>query len=128
MSTLACVDDGHRHEQAGADDTSAMHVQPVSEAVGDALIRAAREGDMIALQHSLAVLSPENTAHCVCSAGGITPLMWAADRGHIDVVRALLAAGADATAEDDQGDTALDYATSCAHDDIAQLLRASSRQ
>ena len=42
-------------------------------------------------------------------AGGLTPLMAAAQRGQADVVKALLKAGADPSIKDAQGRSALDY-------------------
>jgi ankyrin repeat protein len=41
---------------------------------------------------------------------GITPLLFAAGRGHVDVVRLLLERGADIEARNEQGGTALHYA------------------
>ena len=34
---------------------------------------------------------------------GQTPLHWASDKGHLDVVKALVASGADVTAKDNVG-------------------------
>lgn len=92
------------------------------ESARDAVIGAAREGDVRALALALAALPPPAGVNDVRSPGGVTPLMWAADGGHADAVQALLDAGADADAADDEGDTALQYAQGCGHEDIAQLL------
>jgi len=53
---------------------------------------------------------------------GLTLLHWAADRGHIGVCDILLKAGANPELEDEDEQTPLDYATTCEHDDIIQLL------
>jgi ankyrin repeat protein len=53
---------------------------------------------------------------------GITPLMWATNRGHLDIVKALLKAGADVNARDRQRDnknTVLMYASDL---DMIKLL------
>jgi ankyrin repeat protein len=45
----------------------------------------------------------------------MTPLHYAADRGQVDLVRLLLEHGADVTALDDDGQTAMDVAETCEH-------------
>jgi ankyrin repeat protein len=51
-----------------------------------------------------------------------TALMWAAERGHTDLVRSLLDQGSDVNATNDFGDTALDGAAALGHIEIARLL------
>jgi hypothetical protein len=51
-----------------------------------------------------------------------TALMWAAERGHIDIVKSALASGSDVNAHDDFGYTALDGAAMLGHIDIVELL------
>lgn len=53
---------------------------------------------------------------------GLTPLMRAADRGHLDVVDALLDYGANLQLTDEDGNTALHYAAICGHAIIAGVL------
>lgn len=54
---------------------------------------------------------------------GTSPLMKAAESGHQEVVKLLLAKGASPKLKDKEGDTALDYATSGKFGGIAKLLR-----
>ncbi|KAF6776175.1 hypothetical protein AHF37_04470 [Paragonimus kellicotti] len=53
---------------------------------------------------------------------GMTPLHWAADRGHHDIIATLLAYSADVHAVDHDGQTPLHYACSCGHVTSAKLL------
>jgi hypothetical protein len=92
-----------------------------------AVLAAARTGDTPGLQRALAALSPA-ALNGVASPGGVTPLMWAADGGHVEAARVLLDAGADAAARDDGGDTALDYATGCGHAAVADMLREQQQR
>ena len=56
-------------------------------------------------------------------AHGRTPLYWASSQGHLEVVRALLAAGADVNRSDNYGFTPLSVALAFNHTQIADLLR-----
>ncbi len=42
---------------------------------------------------------------------GMTPLLWATDREHIDIVQTLLEAGSNVNAQDWEGSSALHYGT-----------------
>ncbi|KAL5723910.1 hypothetical protein ACHQM5_007244 [Ranunculus cassubicifolius] len=53
---------------------------------------------------------------------GRTPLHWAVDCGHTDIVELLLAKNADVDAKDNEGQTPLHYAAMCDREDIAELL------
>ncbi len=53
----------------------------------------------------------------------ITPLHWAAARGHRDMAELLLKKGADANAKDSKGQTPLDWAKGLKHQEVAELLR-----
>ncbi len=54
---------------------------------------------------------------------GSTVLMVAASEGYIDVVELLIDAGADVTARDNNGQTALDLAMQGDHSEVAELLK-----
>ena len=60
----------------------------------------------------------------VRQAGGWRPLHEAARRGHAEMVAALLAAGAEAGAGNDEGITALSLAEAEGHSEAAKLLKA----
>jgi len=51
-----------------------------------------------------------------------TPLMWAADRGQIDIVDLLIQAGANVNSQDNEGMTPLHYAAMCEYANIITLL------
>ncbi|XP_039624673.1 histone-lysine N-methyltransferase EHMT2 isoform X2 [Polypterus senegalus] len=54
--------------------------------------------------------------------GGWTPIIWAAEHKHIDVIRALLARGADVTLQDKERNICLHWASFAGSADIAELL------
>lgn len=54
--------------------------------------------------------------------GASTPLMEAAQEGHLDLVRYLLESAADVHAQTQTGDTALTYACENGHTDVADFL------
>ena len=56
---------------------------------------------------------------------GMTPLMAAASKGFVDVVEALLEAGADAKAEAKGGTSAIQQAEKGGHAEVARVLRAA---
>jgi ankyrin repeat protein len=53
---------------------------------------------------------------------GTTALMWSAYQGHTEIVKLLLAKGADKDAKDRYGWTALAFATEGRHPEIIELL------
>ncbi|KAF6136196.1 hypothetical protein GIB67_001605 [Kingdonia uniflora] len=53
---------------------------------------------------------------------GRTPLHWAVDRGHFDMVDLLLRKDADVNAKDNEGQTPLHYAAMCDREAVAEFL------
>lgn len=83
------------------------------------LFGAAEEGDAAAVARALAAGASADER---LSKGGETPLMRAAARGHEDVVRVLLDAGADACARRADGFTPLILAVFFGHEGVVRLL------
>jgi cytohesin len=70
------------------------------------------------------VLLSAGAATEVHHGGGVTPLMMAARYHHRPFVQALLDAGANPNATDDEGFTAMDWASAGGHGDVVAQLRA----
>ena len=60
--------------------------------------------------------------------GNRTALYWAAEKGHVDAVKTLIKLGADVTAQDEDGQTAVHVATSFGHTDVVDLLKVHDVQ
>ena len=54
---------------------------------------------------------------------GVTPLLWAAWKGHKEVAELLIANGADVNAKNEDGETPLDFTKQTKQKAIADLLR-----
>jgi hypothetical protein len=84
-----------------------------------ALLEAAADGDAASAAALLASGASADARH---APGGDTPLMRAARRGHMEVARVLLDAGADASAQRADDFTPLILAVFYGHETIARLL------
>ena len=80
-------------------------VHPRQDSLGSLLHSAAEDGDLGLLEYLLRQEVDVN----VSTSWGLTPLMAAAERGHTDVIKRLLVAGAHVHACDEDGRTALFY-------------------
>jgi len=83
------------------------------------LHKAARTGDLVLLQSELKRGADPNLR----DRSGRTPLIYAADQGHLDAARALLKAGADPNLLARGWGSALETAERNGHNDIAAMLR-----
>ncbi|HEX8355038.1 MAG TPA: ankyrin repeat domain-containing protein, partial [Pyrinomonadaceae bacterium] len=99
--------------------TRAFPPEKHQKADARALFGAAEDGDAAAVARLLAAGAP---ADARLTHGGETPLMRAAARGHEDVARVLLDAGADASAQRADGFTPLILAVFFGHEGVVRLL------
>ena len=88
------------------------------------LQKAARSGDATLL--SIVLDSSSLAAIDVADENGRSPLLIASSLGHLDVVKALVAAGANLDAEDLNGQTAQSLATASEFRDVAEFLASSA--
>lgn len=99
------------------------HIHPDAYySIFSAISHAAWRGDNDATM-SLLRLNP-NAAH-LTERTGMTPLHWAAKRGHREVAASLLAHGAEVNVKDSKGGTPLHRAAGESRKDIAELLLAN---
>lgn len=102
-----------------ARSTGVMHVLRSLE--GDGIFEACRNGDLERVRSVVKRKPALATAHD--SEYGATPLHWAAQAGHTEVVSFLLSAGANRTALNGAGETALDVAERSRQPEVAVLLQ-----
>ena len=78
-----------------------------------------REGN---IQEALALVHSDHTVLDRVDEEGVSGLLWACDRGFVELVKELLNAGADIEQRDSSGLTPLHYACMCDHLELARLL------
>jgi hypothetical protein len=98
---------------------NAVQADPQKKEEKRAMFVAAEKGDATA---TASLLASGARADARLSKGGETPLMRAAARGHLEVARLLLDAGADASARRADGFTPLILAVFFGHEQIVSLL------
>jgi acyl-CoA-binding protein len=116
---------GDDYMAAGADGTA-----PPDDDATHPLHVAAREGDVGELERLILGFAPEgggdeaaaSAAVNSVDSSGQTPLHLAADRGHLDAIRALVKAGADVSAQDHDGIGVLQAAVIGGHVECCRLL------
>jgi len=80
-----------------------------------------REGNTERLQELLKNVDPNDLN--TLDENGLGMIHWASDRGNIDILKIILnAKGIDIDLQDNEGQTALFYASSCGHKTCVQLL------
>ncbi|KAK1290787.1 Acyl-CoA-binding domain-containing protein 1 [Acorus calamus] len=84
----------------------------------DAIHASAREGEL----DNLTTYLENGVSVNLRDSEGRTPLHWAVDRGHQDVVELLIGKQADVNAMDNEGQTPLHYAVMCERGAIAEFL------
>jgi len=94
------------------------------------LCRAARDGEIDAVESLLAEKTPTDMPPSASSAdkgktSGMTPLLWASERGHTAAVKALIRADAMLLARDPYSMTPLHWAAARGHKDVIRLLVAA---
>ncbi|OEH80246.1 acyl-binding domain-containing protein [Cyclospora cayetanensis] len=100
------------NEGAAADDST--------QSKGDAFCCQVASGDTKAVE---AALRENRSLVSATGDGGMTALHFAADRGHLDIAKMLLAHGADVNYQDDLGETPLHVAIAAEQMDMVALLR-----
>ncbi|GAA5936582.1 uncharacterized protein JCM15063_001927 [Sporobolomyces koalae] len=115
--------DKHKKEQAVS--VSQIQTDFVDEAPPSRLHDLALEGDAQALEAFLKTSQGSASQIDERDSYGYSALHLATDRGHLDSVKVLLAHGADKTATDEDGNTALGLARLADHEDLVSLLSAA---
>ncbi|CAI0397477.1 unnamed protein product [Linum tenue] len=114
--------DGHSSDSRGpmgpVFSTFVYEEESGNELKMDAVHAYAREGDADNLLKSINDDVSVNSK----DSEGRTPLHWAVDRGHLNIVELLAGRNADINAKDNEGQTALHYAAVCEREGIAEFL------
>jgi hypothetical protein len=90
-----------------------------------AVWRSAMEGNVDLIQQAIALQPKVGFDLNAVTAGGLTALVFAAQKGHLEVAKLLLDAGVDVNVQDKQGSTALDWAVYHKHQPVVDVLLAS---
>lgn len=111
------------HYKSGGVRVSKMAPSCLDHALGSrdhvpifAAVKDGRNDLVMSILHT----SPEHVH--LTDENNMTPLHWAADRGHSDIISTLLAHSATVNALDNDGQTPLHYACSCGHLTCCKLL------
>eukprot|EP00192_Tetraselmis_astigmatica_P003489 CAMPEP_0117675654 /NCGR_PEP_ID=MMETSP0804-20121206/15730_1 /TAXON_ID=1074897 /ORGANISM="Tetraselmis astigmatica, Strain CCMP880" /LENGTH=579 /DNA_ID=CAMNT_0005484691 /DNA_START=367 /DNA_END=2106 /DNA_ORIENTATION=+ len=124
---------GSESRRAAGGESSAPEAAPEdTEGLYEALCRAARDGrhDLVAalLDKGAPTDLPQangSSPGLEAKNHGMTPLLWGAERGHVEVVKALLNYKADLGAVDPFRMTALHWCSARGHNDIVSMLVAA---
>ncbi|GAA5912185.1 uncharacterized protein JCM6883_000590 [Sporobolomyces salmoneus] len=98
----------------------------VDEAPPSRLHDLSIDGDVAGLEAFLSTSEGESTQIDQRDSYGYSALHLATDRGNLEVVKILIARGADKDAKDEDGNTPLDLARLAEHDSIVTLLLSSN--
>jgi hypothetical protein len=79
-----------------------------------------------AQRSNITALLKDGADLCVRYGPGNTALHFAAEKGHIDVVKELLVRGADPTSSNDEGKTPSDFARATGNSEVSKLLEAAA--
>ena len=99
--------------------TTIAAVLLVGTASADPIHDTAFDGDLAGVQAELDKGADVNAKN----ESGVTPLLWAAWKGHKEVAELLIANGADVNAKNEDGETPLDFTKQTKQKAIADLLR-----
>ena len=109
---------------ASMDVQIVLSSEPQLHEVADELLASAEQGQVEVVRSLLAANPVCDDRHPVCDDKhhGMTALMLASQKGHLEIVSLLLKARADVNLRNNAGDTALALASQEAHVEIARLL------
>lgn len=123
-----CISDDEEDmedDEASGWAAGSLPVQRLGEAgteddsIGGQVCELAANGNIVALKQ---VIAKDRVLVHSRDVDGMTPLHWASDRGHIDVIRLLLASGADINAQDLCDNTPLHIAGMANQKEVVRLL------
>ena len=92
-----------------------------------AVIAACLSGETAVLKFLVGENAELNSSTAFDAVEGVTALMLASERGHLQNVQILASEGADVSAVTSDNNTALSLAEAFGHEDVTQFLRAHSK-